>query len=579
MEKKLAANILVVDDDISVRLFFEDFLTDKDLLGGKSYQVICTSDYESAMAKLASARVDLVFVDISLGDKSGLDILREIKNHGWHCPVIMITGAPAADTAIEALRLGAYDYLPKPVDIKSALRLTQRALDFKAVFDEKERYRSNLEAVFRSVKDAIITVDNELRLTGANAAATTLCGLILKNSLGVQFSQVKTKCPKNCSEVYQSAVLTGKNIKEYRVECCCQDNPQQVVVVTASPLRDQNNENIGAVIVKRDITSLVRIKQELLNRHQFSRIIGRSDKMLEIFNLMNSLVDLETTVLVTGESGTGKELVAEALHKQGNRASSPLIKVNCSALAENLLESELFGHVKGAFTGAIKDKIGRFQLAHGGTIFLDEIGDISPSLQLKLLRFLQEKEVERVGDTKTYKLDVRVIAATNCNLKELVKAGKFREDLYYRLRVVEIMLPPLRERREDIPLLVDYFCQKFNENFKKYIDGLAEEVLEKFMNYPWPGNVRELKHVLEYAFILCSGRRIEIIHLPPELRENNTPRVPLKFSPDTDKELEMILSSLEKAAWNKAKAARILGISRCTLHRKINKYKIYPPAE
>jgi transcriptional regulator with PAS, ATPase and Fis domain len=325
--------------------------------------------------------------------------------------------------------------------------------------------------------------------------------------------------------------------------------------------------------VVRDITRLTDLERELKERYQFHNIIGKSRKMQEIFRLFEDLADTDTTVLITGESGTGKELVARALHYESIRAAKPLVTVNCSALAENLLESELFGHVKGAFTGAVKDKVGRFQMADGGTIFLDEIGETSSLIQLKLLRVLQEKVFELVGDSKPIAVDMRVIAATNRDLKEKIKSGEFREDLYYRLKVVEIMLPPLRERREDIPLLVDHFLSLFDRKFEKNIDGISSEVLSTFMQYLWPGNIRELEHAIEHAFVLCRDRTINVDHLPPEIKKYSKiqPHVSEKTS---GYELQEILQALKKTHWNKAKAARMLGISRPTLYQKIKEYNL-----
>ncbi|MEM5787363.1 MAG: sigma 54-interacting transcriptional regulator, partial [Syntrophobacteraceae bacterium] len=278
-------------------------------------------------------------------------------------------------------------------------------------------------------------------------------------------------------------------------------------------------------------------------------------------------------VLITGESGTGKELVAEALHRSGDRSHKPLVKVNCSALPESLLESELFGHVRGAFTGAIRDNVGRFHRADGGTIFFDEIGDISPKVQLKLLRVLEESEFERVGSSTPNRVDVRMIAATNRNLMEKVSHGELREDLYYRLKVVEIRLPPLRDRREDIPLLIDHFRTGFNIKFKKTIEAISSDVLKAFLKYPWPGNVRELEHTMEHAFVLCSGNIITFDHLPADFLSApaNEHR-----SPDAIQAVDSraILEALDKTAWNKARAARLLGIDRVTLYRKIKKYNL-----
>jgi transcriptional regulator with PAS, ATPase and Fis domain len=326
-------------------------------------------------------------------------------------------------------------------------------------------------------------------------------------------------------------------------------------------------------MVIRDETRLTGLERALNERQQFHKIIGKSDRMQDVYSLIELLTDVETTVLITGESGTGKELVAEALHYKGNRSSNELVKVNCSALSENLLESELFGHVKGSFTGAIKDKVGRFQTADGGTIFIDELADISPKIQVELLRVLQEKEFERVGDSKTIKVDVRVVAATNQDLAEKVKLGEFREDLYYRLNVMKIIMPPLRERREDIPLLIDHFIHKFNNKFGKEITTVTSDVQDILMQYSWPGNVRELEHTLEHAFILCRQSTITIHHLPPELKTYSTREVIDRSDGKAD-DPAAIRQALEKTAWNKSKAASLLGISRRSIYRKIEEFNI-----
>ena len=250
-----------------------------------------------------------------------------------------------------------------------------------------------------------------------------------------------------------------------------------------------------------------------------------------------------------------------------------MVTVNCSALAENLLESELFGHVKGAFTGALHNKIGRFQAANQGTMFLDEIGDIAPSVQLKLLRVIQEKELERVGDSSPMKVDVRIITSTNQPLKQKVEKGEFREDLYYRLKVVEVILPPLRERREDIELLVIHFCDLFNTKFGKNIEGVTDDVLNVFMQYPWPGNIRELEHAIEHAFVLCHENVISMDHIPSEIKELREP-ANRTIRSDKSNEALLIIDALKKADWNKAKAARDLGISRQTLYRKMKEKNI-----
>jgi transcriptional regulator with PAS, ATPase and Fis domain len=358
---------------------------------------------------------------------------------------------------------------------------------------------------------------------------------------------------------------------------------------TASPLKNIQGDVIGAIETLQDVTQrremeeelrceLAGLEQELKNRFRFQNIIGQSSCMQKMYALLEDLVATDTTVLIQGESGTGKELVAKALHYSGERASKPMVTVNCSALTESLLASELFGHAKGAFTGAFKDKIGRFELAEGGTILLDEIGDIPAGMQVKLLRVLQEKEFERVGESTPRKADVRVLAATNRNLAELVRTGAFREDLYYRLKVIEVKIPPLRERLDDMPLLLEHFISLFNQKYKKEIKRVSKEVLALFMKHAWPGNVRELEHALEHAFILCHGPAIMLNHLPTELLETPGPAA-FPASASRLPSVEQVLHTLRQTGWNKAKAARLLAISRPTLYRLFKKYGLHKNPE
>lgn len=443
----------------------------------------------------------------------------------------------------------------------------------KEAEDKLAEHRSRLEAIFSSVKDALITVNPEHLVIEANKSTETICDIAVKEIVGKEFPQCQLHCSQACHEVFRETVEKKTAIKEYRIECMRQQRPNQLVSISSSPLLDPDNNFMGVVLVIRDVTLLRNVERELRERNQFQNIIGRNKTMQDIYNLLEDLANLNTTVLVTGESGTGKELVARALHYSGDRAFKPFVTVNCSALAESLLESELFGHVRGAFTGAIKDKQGRFQAANGGTILLDEIGDISPMIQMKLLRVLQEKVFERVGSSTPQKIDVRVIACTNKDLKEKVKRGEFRQDLYYRIKVVEVALPPLRERLEDLPLLVDHFRCTFNERFNKHIESISNEVLNAFMNYSWLGNVRELEHVMEHAFVLCHGLTITMHHLPADMRHHRQigalpPSSNLQVKTLTG--MEEVWDALNKTDGNKAKAARLLGVSRQTLYRKIN---------
>jgi DNA-binding NtrC family response regulator len=562
----MSAGILVIDDEGSIRFTFERFLT------AAGHIVTTAESCREAYALLNEKRYDVVFADIILEDGTGIEILREIKAKGLSCPVIMVTGDPGLESATDSVRLGAFDYIAKPINQATLLQVARTALKYKAIHEEKEKYRTNLEAIFRSVKDAIVTVDKDLLVIELNEAAMTMCGFSSED-IGKPFACLPRICNGKCGEILAEALESGKPVELDRLECLSHDNIRRVIGIRTYPLLGLQGLPAGVVMVLRDDTHVADLETELKEHRQFHRITGRSEPMQKVYALIKALAVVQTTVLITGESGTGKELVAEALHQSGDRSHKPLVKVNCSALPESLLESELFGHVKGAFTGAIRDNIGRFHRADGGTIFFDEIGDISPKVQLKLLRVLEEQEFERVGSSTPTRVDVRLIAATNRNLLERVGLGELREDLYYRLKVIEIRLPPLRDRREDIPLLVEHFRKGFNLKFKKDIEAISADVLKAFLKYPWPGNVRELEHTMEHAFVLCNRNIITFDNLPPDFLTapeilHHTPRE----TPDAD--CLRLIEALRKTSWNKAKAARLLGINRVTLYRKIKRYNI-----
>ena len=434
---------------------------------------------------------------------------------------------------------------------------------------ESERYRLHLDTILRSIGDGVLTVDTEMRVTYVNEGLRSMCPSLQEVQIGALLKDIPCPCGGPCFAALDQIMKTRNPVVDLRVRCKTGNNLERIVILNGSQLLARDNQFLGAVLTGKDVTRIEELERRLSERNSFRNMIGKSKGCVEVYSLIESLADLETTVLITGESGTGKELVAEALHYGGIRSSGPLVRVNCSALPEGLLESELFGHVRGAFTNAVSNRTGRFQAAEGGTIFIDEIGDISPLIQIKLLRVLEHKEFEQVGDSKTQKARVRVIAATNADLGEKVRRGFFRKDLYYRLKVMVIHLPPLRERTEDIPLLTDYFIRQMRSVFVKNITGVSNEVMEVFMRYRWPGNIRELKHTLEHACILCPTRTIALEHLPKELSEGA-----LSKKSNVDVSAEEILEALEQTGGQKARAARVLGISRRTLYRRIEQYKI-----
>jgi|WetSurMetagenome_2_1015567.scaffolds.fasta_scaffold00250_18 sigma-54 dependent transcriptional regulator, acetoin dehydrogenase operon transcriptional activator AcoR len=467
-----------------------------------------------------------------------------------------------------------FDAEGKPTEYQVVARdVTERVVaeqEIRRISNEKEQYRLNLEAVFSSIPDAVLTLDPDMNVIHINRALSGFCCISDNLVPGKSLMGVAGSCDRSCFGILFKALMKKEPVIEYRLECLV-SKPRKVFVVNSSLLRDHERRFKGTVLLIRDITRLANLENQVSSPSGYKNIIGKSSVMQEVYRVMDLLADVETTLLVTGESGTGKELIAEALHYGGSRANGPLIKVNCAALAENLLESELFGHVRGAFTGAVQDKIGRFEAAEGGTLFLDEVGDIPLSTQLKLLRVLERKEYERVGDSKTMKADVRVITATNVDLQKKIRQGLFREDVYYRLKVMTIQLPPLRDRSEDIPVLCQHFVNLLNFEYEKNISRVSDEVMRIFMGYQWPGNIREMRHTLEHAFILCPAGEIRTEHLPRDFNRFQGAPAPNDLRYRTKVDRESIIEAINSAGGNKAKAARQLGIDRRTLYRNLEK--------
>ncbi|MFQ5830476.1 MAG: sigma-54-dependent transcriptional regulator [Candidatus Methylomirabilia bacterium] len=446
--------LLAVDDEPGVRESIRQIFAD-------SWEVLEAPDGASALETIRLREVDVVLLDVRLPDARGTGILGQIKALDESVEVILVTAVKELRTAVEAIKLGAYDYIPKPFDVDEIASLVRRAVE-----------RRDLQ---------------------------------------------------------------------------------------------------------REVLAL---RSELARAQGFDDIIGRHPRMVRLYELIAQVAQTTATVLITGESGTGKELIARAIHRQGPRRGQPLVAVSLAAIPELLLESELFGHEKGAFTGAHAKKPGKFELAHGGTLFLDEVGSLRLDLQAKLLRVLQEREVERLGGTRSVKIDVRIIAATNTNLKQAVKDRIFREDLYYRLNVVPLTVPPLRARREDIPWLVDHFIKKYNREFHKEVRSVSQGALPVLLEYPWPGNVRELENIIERSVALATGPVIRLKDLPldlalPEHGVGGTDEVavPLKEAREQF-ERQYILRTLERVDGNLSEAARRLGVHRNTLFVKLANWRI-----
>lgn len=458
-ERATAKTVLIVDDELGTRESLRMILKN-------DYEVLLAKNAEQAFSQMKEHSPDLILLDIILPDLDGLKVLEKIKQKDPDSVVVMITATKTVKTAVEAMKLGAFDYITKPFDI------------------------------------------DELRL-------------IISRSLSTQ-------------------------------------------------------------ALKKEVHYL-REEIENMRSSSFRNIIGESKAMNDILKIVKQIAGTRSTVLVIGESGTGKELISRAIHYHSNRRNYPFVTINCAAIPETLIETELFGHEKGAFTNAIEKKLGRFELAHQGTLFLDEIGELSLNTQAKILRFLEEKEFNRVGGSKTIKVDVRLIAATNKDLNQHIRKGFFREDLYYRINVVPILLPPLRERKGDIPLLLDHFIRKFNDENNKNVKGISKEALDVMMNYEWSGNVRELENLVERVVALTSNDTIQPEELPLSLIKVNklhslkdsilSGKVSL-LTAEEEFERDVILDALRRTNYVQSRAAEIIGISRRILKYKMAKLRI-----
>jgi len=435
----------------------------------------------------------------------------------------------------------------------------------------------NARRILDAMNDGVIVTNVERKVVFINEAARSLLGVKEGDALDQRCKSIthSSECEYSCPmtrALQQDSDLSGLSMF-YRGRNGQVLNCRTSVIL----LRDAAGKVVGGVEIFTDTTQVVRLQEQAEERFSFSNIVGANAAMQEVFDLIRMVAETDSTVLITGESGTGKELVASAIHFHSLRKNRSFVKVNCAALNEGVLESELFGHVRGAFTGAVADKMGRFEMAHGGTLFLDEIGEIPPSTQVKLLRVLQEGEMERVGSSKTVKIDARVIAATNRDLAVSMQEGGFRQDLFYRLNVFRIHLPALRERKDDIPLLVDHFMRKIAAKMpQKRIEGVEEEVLARLLEYDFPGNIRELENLIEHAAIRCRDGIIRSRDLPlPTAPPEEAPALLYQIhSPLETVERDLILKLLEANGWKINRTAERLGISRVTLWRKMKEYGI-----
>ncbi|MCJ7617065.1 MAG: sigma 54-interacting transcriptional regulator [Desulfobacterales bacterium] len=448
----------------------------------------------------------------------------------------------------------------------------------------KQQIENQTYIILDSIADGVFTVDLEWKITSFNRAAEEITGIKKNEAIGRHCWEVfkASICEQGC--MLRKTMETGYPFVNQSIFIVNSEGERIPVSISTALLKDNKGKIIGGVETFRDLSVVEELRKQLADKHTFHDIISKNKEMKRLFGMLELVAESNTTVLIEGESGTGKELFAKAIHSISNRRKWPLITINCGSIPDTLLESELFGYKAGAFTDAKKDKSGRLALAEGGTLFLDEIGDISQLLQVKLLRVLQDKVYEPLGSTSSLKANVRIVAATNKNLEKLVKNGAFRDDLYYRVNVVKLLLPPLRKRKEDIPLLVEHFIRKFNRLNDRKIQGISPEALSILMSHDFPGNIRELENIIEYATLVCKKILLGIEHLPEYLRQqsDNTRISQPKALPQQEFsfhniERNFIFEALMENRWNRSGTAAKLGIHPTTLWRKIKRLKLEIP--
>jgi PAS domain S-box-containing protein len=437
-----------------------------------------------------------------------------------------------------------------------------------------KQIQAHHQIILDSIADGVFTVDLEMSITSFNRAAEEITGFSRKNAVGLPCFDVlrANVCEENC--LLRKTIDTEQPVRNFPVYILRADKKLIPISVTTALLKDAGGRVVGGVETFRDLTAVDTLRKVIRKQHSFEDIISKNAKMLDLFAILPQVAESNCSVLIEGDSGTGKELVARAIHNNSPVREGPFVAVNCGALPDSLCESELFGYKAGAFTDAKKDKPGRFALAQNGTLFLDEIGDISPTVQSRLLRVLEEKVYEPLGGTKTCATNARVITATNRNLRKLVREGKFRDDLYFRIDIVKLLLPPLSKRKEDIPLLLDHFIDHFNYLSGKKIVGISRKAVAALMLYEWPGNVRELENAIEHAFVLCMDGMIRLHHLPARMVPKREMQLDSKGLSLREAEKRTIINALERNQWKRMITARELDIDKNTLRRKIKRHGI-----
>ncbi|MBW1898115.1 MAG: sigma 54-interacting transcriptional regulator [Deltaproteobacteria bacterium] len=435
------------------------------------------------------------------------------------------------------------------------------------------------EVILESISDGVFTVDHNWKIMSFNRAAEEITGIPRKEAIGKHCWEVfrSNMCEGDCA--LKRTMKEGKSFVSTATYIISSEKKRIPITTSTSLLKDEKGKVLGGVETFRDQSLVEELRKELYARFQMGDMVSSSTAMKKIFNILPPVSESDSTVLIEGETGTGKELMAKAIHNLSLRKDKPFIAINCGALPDTLLESELFGYKAGAFTDAVKDKLGHFAVAEGGTILLDEIGDTSSAFQIRLLRVLEEQEFQPLGAVEKEKANVRIIAATNRNLSDMVAKGEFRQDLFYRINVVRLNLPPLRDRMEDIPLLIERFIKKLNRIRGKFVNSIDQEALEVIMSHNFPGNIRELENIIEHAFVLCSEGDIKLSHMPGNLSQQSVAPVGYETLNDPVKsaEIKLIMDALKRNNYNRKSAADDLGMNKATLFRKINKFGLKLP--
>lgn len=571
--------ILVVEDDATTRGLLEHILT------SRGHQVSAYGDAEAAWDAYQREGFPLVVIDWLLPGMDGLQLCRHMRAlpHGDRSVIVLFTARDQPEDLQAVMDAGADDYLTKPVDVRRlTVRLTIAERQVHNLLDRKlmdtqlaqimtqlERSHSDLLSILNQLHVGTAITDEHGRITFLSRAAQQILETSQRASAGSHWSDAFPLEESTKAELQTIATRPADQRAKVSAYVAIPNGRTRWVDIE---LHDDPRDPARKIFFLYDMSEVHDLRRLLGERAHFRDLIGKSEAMAQVFQQITQLAAVDTTVLIEGETGTGKELVARAIHSSSHRKDRPFIAVNSAGLADSLLASQLFGHRRGAFTGAIDDHKGLFEAANGGTLFLDEIGDIPSNVQISLLRVLQEREVIRVGESKPRPIDVRVLAATHRDLTEEVEKGLFRTDLLYRIRIARIRLPPLRYRRVDVPLLIAAFLNQCGASTGKRVDHVSEKAMQILLGYAWPGNVRELRNAIEFAVIRCRGHVIEADDLPPELTTQPFAQSP-SAGVDTD-ERQQLLAALDAAKGNRSVAARLLGVSRATLYRRLTELHI-----